>query len=99
MASVVSPTARPRRATASSTSLVILLTLPQVERFHPGLFLCKLRKRSLSVTLKGRLVDDNRATLTTASMDKIRQQLKDIHLAMNARDIAPGSARALRLFS
>mgnify|MGYP002628905622 CR=1 FL=1 len=54
---------------------------------------------SLSVTLKGRLVDDNRATLTAASMDKIRQQLKDIHLTMNARGIAPGSPRALRLFS
>ena len=55
--------------------------------------------RSLSVTLKGRLVDDNRAGLTAASMDQIRQQLKDIHFAMNERGIAPGSVRALRLFS
>jgi FtsZ-interacting cell division protein ZipA len=55
--------------------------------------------RSLSVTLKGRLVDDNRAALTTASMDKIRQQLRDIHIAMNARDVKPGSSRALSLFS
>lgn len=55
--------------------------------------------RSLTVTLKGRLVDDNRATLSTASMDKIRRQLQEIHDAMNARGIVPGSPRALRLFS
>jgi hypothetical protein len=45
------------------------------------------------------MVDDNRAALTTASMDKIRKQMQDIHIAMNARGIAPGSPRALRLFS
>ena len=55
--------------------------------------------RSLSVTLKGRLVDDNRALLTVASMEKIREQLTGIRARMNERGIEPGSARAIRLFS
>ena len=79
--------------------ITILLDVPRVADADHALQRMFELGRSLSVTLKGRLVDDNRATLTSASMDKIRQQLKDIHLIMNARGIAPGSTRALRLFS
>jgi FtsZ-interacting cell division protein ZipA len=79
--------------------ITILLDVPRVADADHALQRMFELGRSLSVTLKGRLVDDNRATLTAASMDKIRQQLKDIHLAMNVRDVTPGSARALRLFS
>ncbi len=83
----------------TTRGLTILLDVPRVADADFALQRMFELGRSLSVTLKGRLVDDNRATLTASSMDKIRQQLKDIHVAMNARGIAPGSPRALRLFS
>ena len=83
----------------TTQGITILLDVPRVADAERALQRMFELGRSLSVTLKGRLVDDNRATLTNASMDKIRQQLKDIHLTMNARAIAPGGPRALRLFS
>lgn len=83
----------------STKGITILLDVPRVTDAETALQRMFELGRSLSVTLKGRLVDDNRAALTTVSMEKIRQQLKDIHGAMNARGIAPGSPRALRLFS
>lgn len=79
--------------------LTLLLDVPRVRLAERALQRMFEVGKSLSVTLKGRLADDNRATLTAASMDQIRQQLKDIHFAMNERGIAPGSVRALRLFS
>ena len=83
----------------STRGLTMLLDVPRVAAADAALQRMFELGRSLSVTLKGRLVDDNRATLTAASMDQIRQQLKDIHFAMNERGIAPGSVRARRLFS
>ena len=83
----------------TTQGLTILLDVPRVADGEAVLQRMFELGRSLSVTLKGRLVDDNRAALTATSMDKIRKQLKDLHVAMNARSIAPGSARALRLFS
>lgn len=83
----------------TTRGLTLLLDVPRVAAAEQALQRMFELGRSLSVTLKGRLVDDNRAALTVASMDKIRQQLKDIHVAMNQRGIVPGSVRALRLFS
>lgn len=83
----------------ATRGLTILLDVPRVREADVVLQRMFEVGRSLSVTLKGRMVDDNRNALTAASMDKIRQQMKDIHDAMNARGIAPGSPRALRLFS
>ncbi|MEQ1772186.1 MAG: cell division protein ZipA C-terminal FtsZ-binding domain-containing protein [Burkholderiales bacterium] len=83
----------------TTRGLTLLLDVPRVATAERALQRMFELGKSLSVTLKGRLVDDNRATLTTASMDQIRQQLKDIHFAMNERGISPGSVRALRLFS
>ncbi len=83
----------------TTRGVTLLLDVPRVAMAEPALQRMFELGRTLSVTLKGRLVDDNRATLTAASMDQIRQQLKDIHFAMNERGIAPGSVRALRLFS
>ncbi len=79
--------------------VTLLLDVPRVAMAERALQRMFELGRSLSVTLKGRLVDDNHATLTPASMDQIRKQLQDIHFAMNERGIAPGSVRALRLFS
>jgi FtsZ-interacting cell division protein ZipA len=83
----------------TTRGVTLLLDVPRVALAERALQRMFELGRTLSVTLKGRLVDDNRATLTTASMEQIRQQLKDIHFAMNERGIAPGSVRALRLFS
>ncbi len=83
----------------STRGITLLLDVPRVAPAEQALQRMFELGKSLSVTLKGRLVDDNRATLSAASMDQIRQQLKDIQAAMNTRDIAPGSPRALRLFS
>ena len=83
----------------STSGITILLDVPRVADAERALQRMFELGHSLAVTLKGRLVDDNRATLGAASTDKIRQQLRDLHAAMNARGIAPGSARALRLFS
>ena len=83
----------------TTRGLTLLLDVPRVAAAEQALQRMFELGKSLSVTLKGRLVDDNRATLTAASMEHIRQQLKDIHFAMNERGIAPGSVRALRLFS
>lgn len=83
----------------STRGITILLDVPRVSDAERALQRMFELGRSLSVTLKGRLVDDNRAALSATSMEKIRKQLQDIHQAMNARGIAPGSMRALRLFS
>jgi len=83
----------------TTPGITILLDVPRVADAERALQRMFELGRSLSVTLKGRLVDDNRAALSATSMEKIRKQLKDIHLAMSARGIAPGSTRALRLFS
>ena len=83
----------------TTRGVTLLLDVPRVAMAERALQRMFELGKTLSVTLKGRLVDDNRATLTTASMEQIRQQLKDIHFAMNGRGIAPGSVRALRLFS
>ena len=83
----------------TTRGVTLLLDVPRVADSGAALDRMFEIGKSLTVTLKGRLVDDNRAALSNSAMDKIRQQLAGIHDAMNARGIAPGSARALRLFS
>lgn len=53
----------------------------------------------LSEALGGQLVDDNIRPLTQAGIDRIRAQLAQIYARMEARGIAGGSERALRLFN
>jgi hypothetical protein len=55
--------------------------------------------RHLAHTLDAVVVDDNRSALTDAGLKVIRQQLRDVHAAMEARGIPAGSALAGRLFS
>ncbi|MHB1333212.1 MAG: cell division protein ZipA C-terminal FtsZ-binding domain-containing protein [Sulfuriferula sp.] len=52
----------------------------------------------LGEALGGQLVDDNIRPLTQVGIDKIRMQLDQIYQRMQARGIAGGSKRALRLF-
>jgi|RhiMethySRZTD1v2_1073278.scaffolds.fasta_scaffold04970_7 hypothetical protein len=55
--------------------------------------------RELAAALGGKLVDDNRATLSEAGVARIREQLQSINAALAARGITAGGERALRLFS
>ena len=55
--------------------------------------------RNFASTLGGKLVDDNRTSLSEDAIEKIRQQLTGILAKMEAGQIPAGGARALRLFS
>lgn len=55
--------------------------------------------RQFKDALGGHLVDDLQKELGEIQLDKIRHQLKIIHATMIARNIEPGGATALRLFS
>lgn len=55
--------------------------------------------RRLAQALGGELVDDNRAFLTDAGIQRIREQVQSIQAAMEQRGIPAGGERALRLFS
>ena len=53
----------------------------------------------LAKALDATVVDDNRARLTEAGVKVIRQQLRNVHAAMEAHGIPAGGALASRLFS
>jgi FtsZ-interacting cell division protein ZipA len=55
--------------------------------------------RHLAQSLDASIVDDNRAPLTDAGIKVIRQQVRNVHAAMEAHGIPAGSALAGRLFS
>lgn len=54
--------------------------------------------QQLAEALGGQLVDDNIRPLSQPGIDKIRMQLDQLYQRMQARGIAGGSRRALRLF-
>jgi len=83
----------------STSGITLLLDVPRVTD-GPRVFDRMLEiGRNLAQALGGKLVDDNRVTLNEAGIAKIRQQLAAIHATMEARGVAAGGARALRLFS
>jgi len=55
--------------------------------------------RHLAQSLDAIVVDDNRRPLTDAGLGVIRQHVRAVQAAMDARGIAAGSATAARLFS
>jgi FtsZ-interacting cell division protein ZipA len=55
--------------------------------------------RRFAEILGGVFVDDNGRPLNDDGIGKIREQLRGIYQAMEAREIPPGSPRALKLFS
>lgn len=85
--------------TLSTHGITVLLDVPRVADGPKVLDRMHEIARGLATTLGGRLVDDNRAVLNETSMARIKEQLRSIHAAMEARGIPAGSARALRLFS
>ena len=88
-----------RIKTLSTHGITMLLDVPRVADGPKVLDRMHQIARGLATTLGGRLVDDNRAVLSEKSMERIKEQLRSIHAAMEARGIPAGSARALRLFS
>lgn len=83
----------------STSGVTLLLDVPRVADGHIALELMLRTGALLADGLGGALVDDNRVALSDNSVRAIQQQLKTIHARMEARGMAPGSERALRLFS
>jgi len=83
----------------STGGITFLLDVPRVRAAAEAFDAMLETARSFAGTLDGALVDDNRAALSAAAVDKIRSQLHGILAKMEAGQIAAGSARALRLFS
>jgi FtsZ-interacting cell division protein ZipA len=79
--------------------ITLLLDVPRVADGAGALELMLQVGIELAQGLGGSLVDDNRVPLTERSVKAIQQQLAAIHAKMQDRGIAPGSERALRLFS
>ena len=55
--------------------------------------------QKMANSLGARMVDDNQKPLGDLQIEKIRQQLKVIHVTMVARGVMPGSAGSMRLFN
>ena len=85
--------------TAVIRGLTFQLDIPRVKNCAEVFNHMVLAARQMENSLAGLLVDDNQRPLGEIQIEKIRQQLKMIHVNMVTRGIAPGSALALRLFS
>jgi hypothetical protein len=83
----------------TTSGVTLLLDVPRVANGPAALDLMLRVAAELARGLGGALVDDNRVPLNERSVEAIQQQLAAIHTKMQARGIAPGSERALRLFS
>jgi FtsZ-interacting cell division protein ZipA len=83
----------------STSGVTLLLDVPRVADGQAALDVMLKNGAALAAGLGGSLVDDNRVPLSDNSVHAIRQQLRSIHARMEARGMAPGSERALRLFS
>jgi FtsZ-interacting cell division protein ZipA len=83
----------------TTSGVTLLLDVPRVANGAAALDLMLRVAAELARGLGGMLVDDNPVPLNERSVKAIQQQLAAIHSKMQARGIAPGSERALRLFS
>jgi FtsZ-interacting cell division protein ZipA len=83
----------------NTSGVTLLLDVPRVADGRNALEVMLHTGAQLAQGLGGSLVDDNRVPLNENSVRAIQQQLKTIHATMEARGMAPGSERALRLFS
>jgi hypothetical protein len=83
----------------NTSGITLLLDVPRVADGYSALEIMLRTGAQLAQGLGGSLVDDNRVPLNENSIRAIQQQLKTIHATMEARGMAPGSERALRLFS
>ena len=83
----------------TTSGVTLLLDVPRVADGYAALDTMLRTGAQLAEGLGGQLVDDNRVPLSERSIGAIQQQLQVIHAKMEARGMAPGSERALRLFS
>lgn len=83
----------------STRGITLMLDVPRVADGAGALDHMVRIGRHLAESLGGTLVDDNRAPLSDAGIERIKGQLRSIHAAMEQHGIPAGGARALRLFS
>ncbi len=83
----------------TTSGLTFLLDVPRVRASAEAFDAMLETAQGFAATLGGVLVDDNRAPLSAAAVDKIRSQLRTILAKMEAGQVPAGSARALRLFA
>ena len=81
------------------TQITLLLEVPKVAVELNAFDLMLSEASYLAETLQGRLVDDNGALLTEASVGPIRKQLQVIYTDLEGSGIVAGSITAQRLFS
>jgi FtsZ-interacting cell division protein ZipA len=90
----------PERLKATTVNgVTLLLDVPRLEQGVKVFDRMIETGRELAISLGGSLVDDNRSAVTEAGLEQIRNQLRHIYAAMEARGIRAGSRVALRLFS
>jgi FtsZ-interacting cell division protein ZipA len=83
----------------NTSGITLVLDVPRVADGNAALDLMLRTGAQLANGLGGTLVDDNRVALSDNGVRVIQQQLQSIHGKMEARGMAPGSERTLRLFS
>lgn len=88
-----------RLRTAGLDGVTLLLDVPRVSQGVKVFDQMVDVGRQFASALGGALVDDNRAAVTEAGLEQIRNQLRHIYAAMDARGIRAGSGLAMRLFS
>jgi hypothetical protein len=83
----------------STPGVTLLLDVPRVE--HPAEVFDHLVHvgQSFARTLSANLVDDHRVPLSDAALARTRTQIVEVEAKMCARNLAPGSVHARRLFS
>jgi FtsZ-interacting cell division protein ZipA len=83
----------------STPGVTLLLDVPRVE--HPAEVFDHLVHiaQSFARSLPANLVDDHRVQLTDAALARTRTQIVEVDAKMCARNLAPGSVHARRLFS
>jgi FtsZ-interacting cell division protein ZipA len=83
----------------STPAVTLLLDVPRVE--NPAEVFDQLVQiaQSFARTLPANLVDDHRVQLTDAALARTRTQIVEVAAKMCARNLAPGSIQARRLFS
>jgi len=90
----------PERLKATTVNgVTLLLDVPRLEQGVKVFDRMIEAGRELATSLGGTLVDDNRSAVTETGLEQIRNQLRHIYAAMEARGIRAGSRVALRLFS
>lgn len=85
--------------TSMMHDVVLMLDVPRVSKGGEVFRHMAMFGARLETALNARLTDANRRALGEAQIEQIRTQIQTIHSKMQERQIIPGGATALRLFS